>query len=253
MYSLSTKVENPTDIRLRRIVRLKLSSATQKGADWFLSMRPSAIVCLEFCVSVYHGKFYHSEMTDITLRYGSADGVALRAQALYREKFPTRRVPHSQKFLAAVQRLRESGTFRMRSADRGQERTPRVLDLEPQILEIWKKTRQHVPGSWLVNFMFLSLWYVALLKSKSYGSVTIMLMLYSMIKKSLDQSSRGINKLSRKLFISMIFNIYLTTFKFAGYNLKCFKENIQFLVLSHTTVMEIVVKMVIGFIRLVYV
>jgi hypothetical protein len=47
-----------------------------------------------------------------------------------------------------------------------------------------------------------------------------------MIKKSLDQSSRGINKLSRKLFISMIFDIYLTTFKLAGYNSKCFKENI---------------------------
>jgi hypothetical protein len=75
----------------------------------------------------------------------------------------------------------------------------------------------------------------------------------SMIKKSLDQSSRGINKLSRKLFISMIFDIYLTTFKLAGYNSKCFKENIQFLLLNHTTVMEIVVKMVIGFIRLVYV
>jgi hypothetical protein len=77
--------------------------------------------------------------------------------------------------------------------------------------------------------------------------------MYSMIKKSLDQSSRGINKLSRKLFISMIFDIYLTTFKLAGYNSKCFKENIQFLLLNHTTVMEIVVKMVIGFIRLVYV
>jgi hypothetical protein len=74
-----------------------------------------------------------------------------------------------------------------------------------------------------------------------------------MVKKSLDQSSRGINKLSRKLFISMIFDIYLTTFKLAGYNSKCFKENIQFLLLNHTTVMEIVVKMVIGFIRLVYV
>jgi hypothetical protein len=74
-----------------------------------------------------------------------------------------------------------------------------------------------------------------------------------MIKKSVDQSSRGINKLSRKLFISMIFDIYLTTFKLAGYNSKCFKENIQFLLLNHTTVMEIVVKMVIGFIRLVYV
>jgi hypothetical protein len=76
-----------------------------------------------------------------------------------------------------------------------------------------------------------------------------------MIKKSLDQSSRGINKLSRKLFISMIFDIYLTTFKLVGYNSKCFKENIlvQFLLLNHTTVMQIVVKMVIGFIRLVYV
>jgi hypothetical protein len=74
-----------------------------------------------------------------------------------------------------------------------------------------------------------------------------------MVKKSLDQSSWGINKLSRKLFISMIFDIYLTTFKLAGYNSKCFKENIQFLLLNHTTVMEIVVKMVIGFIRLVYV
>jgi hypothetical protein len=74
-----------------------------------------------------------------------------------------------------------------------------------------------------------------------------------MIKKFLDQSSRGINKLSRKLFISMIFDIYLTTFKIAGYNLKCFKEDIQFLLLNHTTVMEIVVNMVIGFIRLVYV
>jgi hypothetical protein len=74
-----------------------------------------------------------------------------------------------------------------------------------------------------------------------------------MIKKSLDQSSRGINKLSRKLFISMIFDIYLTTFKLAGYNSKCFKENIQFLLLNHTTVMEIVVKMVIGFIRLLYI
>jgi hypothetical protein len=59
--------------------------------------------------------------------------------------------------------------------------------------------------------------------------------------------------LGNYIFISMIFDIYLTTFKLAGYNSKCFKENIQFLLLNHTTVMEIVVKMVIGFIRLVYV
>jgi hypothetical protein len=41
-------------------------------------------------------------MADMVLCYGSADGVALTAQALYREKFPKRRVPHSQIFLAVV-------------------------------------------------------------------------------------------------------------------------------------------------------
>jgi hypothetical protein len=64
-----------------------------------------------------------------------------------------------------------------------------------------------------------------------------------MIKKSLNQGCGGMNKLSIKLFISIIFNIFLTTFKLAGYNSKCFKENIFFLLLlNHTTVMEIVVK-----------
>jgi hypothetical protein len=43
-----------------------------------------------------------SETTYMVLCYGSADGVSLRAQALYREKFPARRVPHSQTFLAVV-------------------------------------------------------------------------------------------------------------------------------------------------------
>jgi hypothetical protein len=74
-----------------------------------------------------------------------------------------------------------------------------------------------------------------------------------MIKKSLDQGCRGINKLSMKLFIPIIFDIYLTTFKLAGYNSKCFKENINFLLLNHTIVMETVMKMIIGFIRFVYV
>ncbi|KAH0816952.1 hypothetical protein GEV33_005840 [Tenebrio molitor] len=38
----------------------------------------------------------------MVLCYESAHGVGLRAQALYREKFPARRVPHSQTFLAVV-------------------------------------------------------------------------------------------------------------------------------------------------------
>jgi hypothetical protein len=56
-----------------------------------------------------------------------------------------------------------------------------------------------------------------------------------MIKKSLDQGCRRINQLSMKLFISIIFDIYMTTFKLAGYNSKCFKENIKFLILNHAT------------------
>jgi hypothetical protein len=54
-----------------------------------------------------------------------------------------------------------------------------------------------------------------------------------MIKKSLDQGCRAINKLSRKLFISIIFDIYLTTLKLVGYNSKYFKENIKCLLLNH--------------------
>jgi hypothetical protein len=46
--------------------------------------------------------YTNSEMTDMVLCYGSADRVGLRAQALYREKFPACRVPHSQTFLAVV-------------------------------------------------------------------------------------------------------------------------------------------------------
>jgi hypothetical protein len=40
-------------------------------------------------------------MTDMVLCYGSANRVALMAQA-FSEKFPARRVPHSQTFLAVV-------------------------------------------------------------------------------------------------------------------------------------------------------
>jgi hypothetical protein len=51
-----------------------------------------------------------------------------------------------------------------------------------------------------------------------------------MIKKSLDQGCHGINKLrvAMKLFTSIIFDIYLTTFNLTGYNSNCFKENIFF-------------------------
>jgi hypothetical protein len=83
--------------------------------------------------------------------YRSADGVGLRSQALYREKFPARRLPHSLTFLTVIQRLRENGTFPPRSVDRRQEGTPQLLELEPHILETGRKTRQQVPGSYVVR------------------------------------------------------------------------------------------------------
>jgi hypothetical protein len=74
-------------------------------------------------------------MTDMVLCYGSADGVGLRAQALYREE------------ILAVQGLRENGTFQRRSVDRCQELTSRMLDLESQILETVEENCQQIPGS----------------------------------------------------------------------------------------------------------
>jgi hypothetical protein len=102
-------------------------------------VRPSDIVCLEFCVAVCHPSWKiilaNSEMTDMVLCYGSADGVGLRAQALYREE------------ILAVQGLRENGTFQRRSVDRCQELTSRMLDLESQILETVEENCQQIPGS----------------------------------------------------------------------------------------------------------
>jgi hypothetical protein len=43
------------------------------------------------CVIIMEN-YTSSETTDMVLCYRSADGVSLRAQALYREKFPARRV-----------------------------------------------------------------------------------------------------------------------------------------------------------------
>jgi hypothetical protein len=80
--------------------------------------------------------YTNSEMTDMVFCYGSADGVGLRAQAFYRKNF--RRVVFAFANISGcctVRIYRENGTFRPTSVDRGQERTPRVLDLEPQILE----------------------------------------------------------------------------------------------------------------------
>jgi hypothetical protein len=77
--------------------------------------------------------YTNSEMTDMILCYG----VALRAQALYREKFRARYFA-----FANISGCCLNGTFRPRSVDKGQERTPRMSDFEPQILETGRKLEQ---------------------------------------------------------------------------------------------------------------
>lgn len=80
--------------------------------------------------------FTNAEMTDMVLMYGRALGNGLRAQRLYRAAFPLRRLPDHRTFSAIVQRLRETGNLRPNSADRGRDRTVRVLDAEPNILNL---------------------------------------------------------------------------------------------------------------------
>lgn len=76
------------------------------------------------------------ELTDMVLMYGRAMGNAREAQRLYQETFPGRAVPDHHTFTATVQRLRETGTFRPQTVNRGRQRTARVLDAEPEILNI---------------------------------------------------------------------------------------------------------------------
>jgi dolichyl-phosphate-mannose--protein O-mannosyl transferase len=119
MCSCRPKVEYATDTMVGRIVRLKSYRVQgKKGANTFVIAGASAYRLQISCFQCYlrHNStklfawnfasqyviimenYTNREMTDMVLCYGSSDGVALRAQALYREKL--RRLPHSQTFLA---------------------------------------------------------------------------------------------------------------------------------------------------------
>lgn len=78
-------------------------------------------------------RYSFSEMADMHLMYGRANGNALAAQRLYREMFPNRRVPHRQTFEAIDRRLRETGTFSA-MADRGRQREVLQPALEERVL-----------------------------------------------------------------------------------------------------------------------
>ncbi|KAJ3646295.1 hypothetical protein Zmor_023887 [Zophobas morio] len=74
------------------------------------------------------------ERTDMVLIYGEARGNAEEARRIYMERFPQRLAPAAGTFIKNVQHLRDHGTFKPQTQDRGRVRTRRILDVEPQIL-----------------------------------------------------------------------------------------------------------------------
>lgn len=79
--------------------------------------------------------FSNTELVDMVLIYGEVGGNAVRAKELYRERFPNRRIPDSRTFSNTVQHLRDHGSFKLQTQDRGRARTGRILNVEPQILD----------------------------------------------------------------------------------------------------------------------
>jgi hypothetical protein len=67
--------------------------------------------------------------------YGEAGGNAAGAKRLYEERFPGRCIPDARTFTRTVQRLRESGNFKMNTRDIGSSESDRRLDAEEEVLE----------------------------------------------------------------------------------------------------------------------
>lgn len=80
--------------------------------------------------------YTNSERTDMIRIYGEAGGNASEAKRIYMERFPQRMVPDARTFQRIDQHLRDYGSFEPQYQNCGAVRTQRVLDLEPQILEI---------------------------------------------------------------------------------------------------------------------
>ncbi|KAJ3666584.1 hypothetical protein Zmor_002021 [Zophobas morio] len=74
------------------------------------------------------------ERTDMVLIYAEARGNAEEARRIYMERFPQRLAPAVGTFIKNAQHLRDHGTFKPQTQDRGRVRTRRILDVEPKIL-----------------------------------------------------------------------------------------------------------------------
>ena len=79
--------------------------------------------------------FFNSERVDMVMLYGVADGNATLARKLRIECFPNHAIPCARTFTSVVQHLRDHGTFKPQTHDRGRDRTERKLQAEEQIFE----------------------------------------------------------------------------------------------------------------------
>ena len=71
-------------------------------------------------------RYSFNELADMHLMYGAARGNGREAERLYAAKFPSRRHPHHSTFSAIDRQLRESGSFRANTIDRGRQRVTRA-------------------------------------------------------------------------------------------------------------------------------
>lgn len=79
-------------------------------------------------------KFTSEEYVDMHFVYGECVGNAPAAVRRYAERFPQRRIPHRETFIAVAQRLRETGSVFPRPREAGRGRQVHVLDAEVEIL-----------------------------------------------------------------------------------------------------------------------
>ena len=59
-------------------------------------------------------RYSNAEMHDMIMIYGECRGNAAATQRMYRERFPNRNIiPNPRTFTAILQRLRETGSFKL--------------------------------------------------------------------------------------------------------------------------------------------
>lgn len=80
-------------------------------------------------------RFSNAEWADIHFTYGRANGNSTLAQRLYRETFQGRQCPAKSTFASSHRKLRERGSFEIRTIDRGVQRNVRTVNMEEEVLE----------------------------------------------------------------------------------------------------------------------